>query len=162
MGEVIFMNNGKNNSGNVWKDRIEKAKNDYEQELERKKELYDQTGDEGVFTPDDIDDMASENEMFHSKNADFSQVQKYNRLAEAARFLYSKHGDILKAECPPLPNGRVGCIYVDINSLSIFANKDVKNTLAGMISMCDDFTISAVREDNVTHLSFIVRDIRVK
>ncbi len=161
MGEVIFMNSSKS-VGNVWKDRIEKAKVDYEHELERKKELYDQTGDEGVFTSEDIDDMASENEMFHSKKVDFSQIQKYNRLAEAARFLDSKHGDIIKIDCPPLPRGRVGCIYVDINSLSIFANEDVKNTLAGMIAMCDNFTISAVREDSVTHLSFIVRDLRVK
>lgn len=160
MGEVILMN-GKNN-GNIWKSRVEKAKVDYEQELERKKKLYDESGDTGVFTPEDIDDMASENEMFHSKKVNFSQVQKYNRLAEAARFLDSKHGDILKVDCPPLPTGRAGCIYVDINNLSIFANDDVKNTLAGMIAMCDNFTISAVRDDNVTHLSFFVRDLRVK
>lgn len=153
MGEVIYMNN-KN-----WKERIDKVAADYEKELDRKKETYRQTGDSEVFTPEDIDAMLGENEMFHGKNLDFSQVQKFNKLAEAAKWLDSKHGDVVKIDCPPLPKGRAGYICMDIKGLSFFNSEETRRHIAGMILMCDSFTVSGL-DDGVVHLNFAIRDIR--
>jgi hypothetical protein len=133
-------------------ERIKKVSAEYEKELERKKKLYDEIGDAEVFTPEDFEFMLNENEMFRGKNVDLTQVQKYNKLSDAARWLDAKHTDVIKIDCPPLPTGRAGYIGVDINDVSFFG-EDVKRILAGMVLLCDNLTVSGLKE-GVVHLSF--------
>lgn len=159
MGEIIVMNG--NNKRDKWQERINKATAEYEQELERKKELYRKTGDSELFTPEDIDAMLYENDTFRGKNIDFSQVQKYNKLVEAAHWLDANYSDVVKTDCPPLPSGRAGYICIDFKSLSFFNNEKVKRTLAGMMLVCDSMTVSGL-DEGVIHFNFCVRDIRTK
>ncbi|MDO4540533.1 MAG: hypothetical protein Q4B48_05480 [Syntrophomonadaceae bacterium] len=105
--------------------------------------------------------MLMDNETFDGTKVDFTKVQKYNRLANAARFMDATHLDVIKVNCPPLSKGRVRYINATINRASSFNNDRIKRTLAGMIVLCDGLSVN-ITANNVVNFTLFVDDIRTK
>ena len=127
------------------------------------REKLDKSRDPGVdvrdfFTDEELERLLSENELFEGHLADWTALQRYNKLAAAARWLHAHSMECLNVEiegkAPSRPNATVA---VDIRRLASLRGKELK-VYAGMTALADDLFISGIK-DNHIRFTFGVRDI---
>lgn len=127
------------------------------------REKLDKSRDPGVdvrdfFTDEELERLFSENELFEGHLADWTALQRYNKLAAAARWLDAHSVECLNVEiegtAPSRPNATVA---VDIRRLASLRGKELK-VYAGMTALADDLFISGIKDDHI-RFTFGVRDV---
>lgn len=127
------------------------------------REKLEKSRDPGVdvrdfFTDEELERLLSENELFEGHLADWTAMQRYNKLSAAARWLDAHSmecfGIEIEGTAPSRPNTTV---TLDIRRLASLHGKELK-VYAAMTALADDLFISGTKDDHI-RFTFGVRDI---
>jgi len=133
------------------KDKIENAKKQAEEELDRKIELSKQPGVDirDVLTDEDFDEICRRNEFFNGTQADFSKAQRHERLSKAAQWLGANSIEVHEIEVEPISKDRPNAIVI-LELKRLVALKGIElRAFTAMCSLADTVFMSSVKDGTI-------------
>lgn len=154
-GKVIVMSTGK-----ITKERIAdaaaQAEQRYQDKLRRSRESGVDVRD--FFDDEELERILQSNEFFTGKIADFSQLQKFNKLKMAASWLDAHCMEVTKVDITEPSKTRPNTtIAVEIRRLASLHGKE-KQVFASMQILADTVYVSGLK-DEVVRFTFGIEGV---
>ena len=148
--KVIVMGSGK-----ITKERIAdaaaQAEQRYQDKVSRSRESDVDVRD--FFDDEELERILQSNDFFTGKIADFSQLQKFNKLKMAAAWLDAHCLEVVRTDIEEPSKSRPNTIVsVDIRRLASLHGKE-KQVFAAMQVLADTVYVSGLKDD-VIHFTF--------
>ena len=140
--------------------RIKAAKKKAEAELaEKVQKSRDPSLDvRNLFSDEELEQLLARNELFEGHMADWTALQRYAKLAAAARWLDANSTEVVRVEIEDCSPSRPNAVVVmDIRRLASLQGRELK-VYAGIVALADDLFLAG-NKDEIVRFTFGIRDI---
>jgi len=154
--KVIRMNRNNDNMGQRIHQAAQDAEQRYQEKLQRSRESDVDVRD--FFDDEELDQILQGNEFFTGKIADFTKMQRYNKMKMAAKWLDAHCWEIAKTEIDTPSKTRPNVtISIEVRRLSSLKGQE-KQVFAAMQILADSVFMSGLK-DEVIRFTFGIEGV---
>lgn len=138
------------------KQAAQKAETDFKEKVEMSRRPDVDVRE--IFSAEEIDELYQGNEFFGGKIADLTKTQRYNKLANAAKWLHSNSIEVADMQIEPVSRNHPNVVVsLEIRRLASLKDKELR-AFSAMAALSDSMFISGIK-DSVTRFTFGIEGV---